>query len=390
MRYHVVFYSPDRHLTYDGRTPDRQGVGGGVTSRIRMARALSRAGHRVTVVGNCPKATRIDGVTYLPLDRVVRIEGDVLLLNTSGGDLDLTPVLDLELNVGFTFIWTSGISAPGGLAQVPFDFLYAKSNFLRWLAIERWGVHPGKVFVAYNGFEEGLFRRVERRRPRRDPFRLAFFSHPSKGLDSAIAVLRRLRHSDPRFHLLVFGGPRLWGQAEVDPPKEEGLVYGGLIGQKRLAGELMTCSYSISLQTREEPFGMVITEAMRAGCVVLASPVGAYPELVRDGEDGFIIEGDPSSEAVWEGAASHILALTRNPDGLAYLRRNAQGVIWDTDTMARVWEGHWGWWFRNHGSKNREAEPSDGFPCPACGGKRLLLADGYHCVGCGLYKRHVK
>ncbi len=41
-RYRVVIYCPDRHIVYDGRTPDEIGVGGGITARVRMARALAR------------------------------------------------------------------------------------------------------------------------------------------------------------------------------------------------------------------------------------------------------------------------------------------------------------------------------------------------------------
>ena len=127
---------------------------------------------------------------------------------------------------------------------------------------------------------------------------------------------------------------------------------------------------------------MVITESMRAGCVVIASPVGAYAELVRDGEDGFLIEGDHEDDEVREEAAKLILKLAQNPDSFWYIQRNAQGVIWDTDTMVRVWEGHWRWWF---GGQDPEELPME--PCPACDSQRLWLADGYHCTGCGRYFR---
>ena len=73
----VVLYCPDRHLTYDGRTPDDVGVGGGVTARVRMARGLARLGHDVTQVVNCPRRETIDGVDYRPLDDPGQLQADV-------------------------------------------------------------------------------------------------------------------------------------------------------------------------------------------------------------------------------------------------------------------------------------------------------------------------
>lgn len=41
----------------------------------------------------------------------------------------------------------------------------------------------------------------------------------------------------------------------------------------------------------EEPFGLVLIEAMLAGCPVIAFPRGAAPEIVEDGATGFLVEG---------------------------------------------------------------------------------------------------
>jgi glycosyltransferase involved in cell wall biosynthesis len=41
----------------------------------------------------------------------------------------------------------------------------------------------------------------------------------------------------------------------------------------------------------EEPFGLVILEALLAGCPVIAFARGAVPEIVEDGRTGFLVEG---------------------------------------------------------------------------------------------------
>ncbi len=388
--YRVVFYCPDKHIEYDGNTPYRTGVGGGITARVRMAKALSKAGHEVVMVVNCPRRERIDGVEYIPLGQTRRMEGDVLIANTSGGAMDLMPLLDLETNVRLRLVWAHGTIKPTGLEKVGWDYLYAVSNFVAGVAHSDWGIPQDRIFVVYNAYEEELFSRAEDQNPVRDPFRLVYFSHPSKGLDTAIAVLKRLRAMNPRFHLLVFGGPGLWGQPDTGFPEAEGLIYKGLVGQRELARELMQCSYSICLQSREEPFGMTTIESMRAGCVVMASPVGAFEELIRDGKDGFIIRGNHCSDSVRKRVAMLIQKLSQDPFTMQELGYHARKSIWDSDTMASTWAGHWNWWFERSLQRGHIAH-SDKFElCSNCGGIFLRLADGFHCIECGLYKQSTK
>ena len=47
----------------------------------------------------------------------------------------------------------------------------------------------------------------------------------------------------------------------------------------------------------EEPFGLVMTEAMACGTPVIATRRGSVPEVIADGETGFIVEVDEFVEA---------------------------------------------------------------------------------------------
>lgn len=58
-----------------------------------------------------------------------------------------------------------------------------------------------------------------------------------------------------------------------------------------------------------EPFGLVITEAMQNRVAVVASCYGAGPELIENGENGFI--ADPKNS---EDLSSAILKLVQNPE----------------------------------------------------------------------------
>ncbi len=41
-----------------------------------------------------------------------------------------------------------------------------------------------------------------------------------------------------------------------------------------------------------EPFGLVMTEAMACGTPVIAFPEGSAPEIVLDGETGFVVDDE--------------------------------------------------------------------------------------------------
>jgi glycosyltransferase involved in cell wall biosynthesis len=376
--YDVVIWCPDRHIVYDGRTPDERGVGGGITARVRMARALARRGHRVTVVANCGERERIDGVDYVPLEAGEGLRARVLILTTSGGELDLSGAGPDRVPGDLRIVWVHGVDAPQGLANLRFDCVYCVSSYIAGMAQHSWGVPAARLFVSYNAYDESAF--AHRMPDSRNPFRLVYFSHPSKGLETAIEVTRRLRLEDPRFHLVVFGTEQLWGGEEKACPDVEGVFRRGLVGQKDLAAELLQATYCVQLQHREEPGALAIVEALRAGCILLASPVGCYPEMIVNGENGFLIDGDHRREQTRQAAAETILALSRDSELRKAVERTAQTAPWSSDRIAEAWEGHWDWWFGGR-RPDRASEP-----CAVCGSTTLTLADGLHCLECSTYR----
>jgi glycosyltransferase involved in cell wall biosynthesis len=57
-----------------------------------------------------------------------------------------------------------------------------------------------------------------------------------------------------------------------------------------------------------EAFGLTVAEAMAAGCPVIGSRIGAIPELVKDGDTGFVVAPGDS-----EGIASALERLAHDP-----------------------------------------------------------------------------
>jgi glycosyltransferase involved in cell wall biosynthesis len=388
MTYTVTIYCPDHHLNYEPHTPDRDGVGGGVTARIRLARALARLGHEVTLVGNCSRQERVDDVNHVPYWGVREIHADVVVLTSSAGTPDLSPACGLDIHARLRVGWVHGWPQPVGVHDVGLDYLCACSNYIRRIARDEWSFPREKLFVCYNGVERVFYSRSWlNRRIRRNPYRLVFSGNPDKGLDAAFEIVRLLRARDNRFELRIFGGGGLYGSNDEDPRPAPGVSYHGSIGQRVLYKELMRSGFSINLQTIREGFGLTLAEAMAAGCVALASPIGAYTEVTRHGYDGFLVPGEPTAAETQRRAADLIWDLVCHPELAHYIGKNAQAIPWDMDTVARTWQGHWDWALGPLEGESLLPRFDWVATCPECGGPRVPLADGYHCTRCGRYDR---
>jgi glycosyltransferase involved in cell wall biosynthesis len=325
-------------------------------------------------------------VDYIPLANAAKKNRtDILILSSSGGALSLEPALELKLKAKWRGIRVHGVPPISGLDQFQWDSILPLSNFLHGVIANEWYLEKPKQFVIYNGVPKVATRHWWPA-PHRNPFRLIYTSHPDKGLSAAIAVLAKLRKLDNRYHLFVYGGDGIYGGNDnLSSAPEPGVTYFGTRKNAEVMAALRTALVSFQLQARPEPFGKVLTEAMLHGAIPLASPVGAYPELLSHGQNGILIDGDYASDEAHTLAADWILRLNQNPELTEYIRRNAMNIPWDWDTMAKVWTGYWEWAINRKGTLL-----SDQQPCQRCGGGLLALADGYHCVECGWYYQSLK
>ena len=126
-----------------------------------------------------------------------------------------------------------------------------------------------------------------------------------------IRAVARLREARVRAKLLMVGdGPereRLGRLAE-----ESGLAGHVLFTGYRDAGEVLGAMDIYVNPCVDEGFGIAVVEAMLAGLPVVIARAGSHPELIRDGQSGFLYEaGDP------EALAERILRLTENPEEAA-------------------------------------------------------------------------
>ena len=379
----VTLYSPDTHVTCDPTTPETAGIGGGVTARLRLARALVGAGARVTAVLSCRRSAVEEGVEWVRLEERRPIECDVLLASTTGGDLSFAPLRQLDVRARLRVLWVEGFLKPHDIEALAPDVVCVASNFLRQIVVEEWGVALERVFVVYNGLAQESFARASQAGAVRDPFALCFTSHPSKGLDIALDVVRRLREHDPHFHLDVYGGYRLWGGTDDLGLDQPGVRDCGLVGQDELARRLFTYTFGFALQTFPEPFGIAVQELKRAGVIVLASPSGAFSELFLDGHDGFLLGGDPYGEDIRRLVVDRILGLADNPGYAHLVRSNAERTAWSWTTCAATMIAHWSGLLAGDEIPTSTAERSEpAVQCPGCRVPADSFPDGWHCPVC--------
>lgn len=382
--YKVCIYCPDHHIRYNISTLQRTGVGGGVTARVRLAHELARIGNQVTLVNHCPRSGMLQGVFYQHFSNIQQVKTDIFIASSSGGSFDLGCLSEIAIKAKLKVLMIHGIQLPKNTDLQSFDYIYYPSNYSRE-TIHR--DHPEvtcPAFTCYRGIpEENFDGRIPEER---NPYNVLYAGHPQKGLDSAIRIIRLLRAKDPRFTLHIFGGNQLWGDSPVSVSPEPGVIDHGMLGQKALARWLYKMSFAIHLQAIQEAGGPGLNESMRAGCLVIASPVGVFRELVQHGYNGFFVPGVHTEQKTLERAAALILELAGNPQYMRYVRRNAMRTPLTWSTIANAWIGHWDWYF-TQGHKKIAPYSMDEGSCVKCSGKLLALADGLHCVDCGHYQR---
>jgi glycosyltransferase involved in cell wall biosynthesis len=167
------------------------------------------------------------------------------------------------------------------------------SRFVLDDAEQRFGLPPGRGRVIPNGvdFEEGVPAR-----PLVLPFKRFVFTVgrvvAKKGFDLMLDAFVNIARDNPEVGLVIGGS----GRARDDLMRRA--AQAGLAGRVSFPGVLsrgevawaMGAADVFVLPSRVEPFGIVVLEALRAGCPVVVSGRGGAVEIVRDGIDGLVVD----------------------------------------------------------------------------------------------------
>jgi glycosyltransferase involved in cell wall biosynthesis len=112
-----------------------------------------------------------------------------------------------------------------------------------------------------------------------------------KGAHTAIAAALRTKR-----RLLIAGNysttgeeGRYWQEEIVPHLGRDGIEYIGSVNDEQKNALLGTAAAMIVPIEWEEPFGIVFAEALACGTPVISCPLGALPEIVRHGTDGYLV-----------------------------------------------------------------------------------------------------
>lgn len=152
--------------------------------------------------------------------------------------------------------------------------------------------HVNKVFMVYNATDTDIIRPVET--PSRSYLAYLGRINYEKGTDRAVQIAKRAKIPLKIAGLVKEneqGALRLWNET-IKPYLGNGVEYVGPITDSEKCVFLGNALALLMPNRWNEPFGIVMVEALSAGTPVIGTPRGSIPEIVDDGINGYLCEDD--------------------------------------------------------------------------------------------------
>ena len=180
------------------------------------------------------------------------------------------------------------------------DKIVSVSKFTKKQIVDTYGTSPEKIYVIYNGIElkEQTFTEEELEESRKQ------FGIPQKpvilfvgrvddhrkGLDLLLKSLKIVLEKIDCILLVVGKGNQNEARTLATSLEiQDNVFFTGFVNEINLKKCYQLCNVYV-VPSRLEGFGLTILEAMAAGKPVVATNVGAIPEIITDKENGFLVE----------------------------------------------------------------------------------------------------
>jgi glycosyltransferase involved in cell wall biosynthesis len=163
-------------------------------------------------------------------------------------------------------------------------------------------------------------------------FDLAFIGRfsPEKGI---VEFISALHHLPQKFNILVIGDGPL--NSEISWPNQCALTHFSWVDHKAMPNYLNDIKI-LAMPSYKEGLSNLLLEAMACGTPVLATPVGAIPDVIIDGKTGFIM-GNNSPECI----AANVVRALSSPD-LEQIAEDGRRFVEENFTFEKTvenWKG---------------------------------------------------
>jgi spore coat protein SA len=127
---------------------------------------------------------------------------------------------------------------------------------------------------------------------------------PEKGVHVLIEAFVQLVQKMPNARLIIAGSSFFEGAAKtayqqslivLAKPANHAILFTGFIAHEKLKYLYSAADLVIFPSIWQEPFGLVVLEAMASGTCLVASKVGGVPEVIQDGVNGILVEANNPS-----------------------------------------------------------------------------------------------
>jgi len=299
-------------------------LGGGEVHVAQLVDELRRRGHRVEVAGRAGGPLSCDHT--LPFRNAVDLPSVIRLGRiVGGGGFD---IVHAHLARDYPVAAAALVGRPIPklvltrqlIHRVGWNPLYRRVD--GWIAttrrIEQTLAHlrPKHVAVVPNWVDSKSLDYGER--PLRDPIVIGLLGQisPHKGHDDALRMIGKL---GPGFRLLFGGrGRDDYVAALKDRARTLPVEFMGFVEAASFLGKLDV----LILPSWEEPFGIVVLEAMAAGVNVIATNAGGPPEILDHGRCGSLVPPrDP------EALAEAVRTLVSDPNLAGQFRERARARV---------------------------------------------------------------
>ncbi|MBN1694077.1 glycosyltransferase family 4 protein [candidate division WOR-3 bacterium] len=145
-----------------------------------------------------------------------------------------------------------------------------------------------------------------------------------KGLFTLLKAFKEIKRSYDNATLLIIGEGRLRNALEnfINKKEIDNVLFKGFIENKKLP-RYYAVSDVFVLPSRNEPWGVVVTEAMASALpLILSDKVGCRRDLLKVGKNGFCFEKDDPRQL-----ASYIERFLENPASIKKMGNDSRNII---------------------------------------------------------------